>query len=293
MRTLFLIACTTATALFAADDLETLLADAVSTDDVARIAAIEALGKLPNADGRAVKAISKAYSEFLDLTSNVKDAPNEADQKLLMQRIQKSGKLYWAAARALDNLGPKAKDALPILLDDLRKNRSGVAAGAIAKIDPSLIPEASKWVALRECERVLSLQSGFIVYTPQHEYAKTFEALLPGDYLTKGEAPSAEHKSTWGYRYKLIFKQGANAPGGAKSYLENGKATLGCAILAYPIEYGKSGKEIVIGAIVQGRAVLFTKDLGERTSALIESLDTFDPDTTWTSIKSKAVIVGN
>jgi len=39
----------------------------------------------------------------------------------------------------------------------------------------------------------------------------------------------------------LLSAQGAAAPGGAKSYLDDGKLKHGFALLAFPAQYGVSG----------------------------------------------------
>ena len=44
-----------------------------------------------------------------------------------------------------------------------------------------------------------------------------------------------------GYRYRVLTAQGASAPGGAYSYLINGRLLAGFALLAYPADYGKTG----------------------------------------------------
>jgi hypothetical protein len=44
-----------------------------------------------------------------------------------------------------------------------------------------------------------------------------------------------------GYRYRLLFRQGENANGGAKEYFERGVLANGFALVAWPDEYGVSG----------------------------------------------------
>jgi hypothetical protein len=44
-----------------------------------------------------------------------------------------------------------------------------------------------------------------------------------------------------GYFYRGLIAQGPHAPGGARSYLKDGKLTGGFALLAYPAEHGSSG----------------------------------------------------
>ena len=44
-----------------------------------------------------------------------------------------------------------------------------------------------------------------------------------------------------GYFYRILTKQGKDAPGGAYDYLVKGKMIGGFAVLAYPARYGASG----------------------------------------------------
>lgn len=81
-----------------------------------------------------------------------------------------------------------------------------------------------------------------------------------------------------GYLYKILTGQGKNAPGGAKSYLEDGKMTGGFAFLAYPAEYKSSG---VMTFMIDSDGVVVQKDLGPDTAKLANEITEFNPDKTW------------
>ncbi len=52
-----------------------------------------------------------------------------------------------------------------------------------------------------------------------------------------------------GYYFHVLTRQGKNAPGGAKSYLANGKMSEGFAFVAYPAVYRSSGvMTFIVGA---------------------------------------------
>jgi len=82
-----------------------------------------------------------------------------------------------------------------------------------------------------------------------------------------------------GYRYKILTRQGTGAAGGAYDYVVRGKMIGGFGLVAYPAEYGNSG---VMTFIVNQDGTVFQKDLGPRTAALAQQMDSFDPDRTWT-----------
>jgi hypothetical protein len=89
---------------------------------------------------------------------------------------------------------------------------------------------------------------------------------------TKGQddAPTPYH----GYYYHILPGQGANAPGGAKSYVVNGKMTGGFAFLAYPAEYRSSG---VMTFIVNEDGVVYERDLGKQTEVLAKAMKEYNP----------------
>ena len=81
-----------------------------------------------------------------------------------------------------------------------------------------------------------------------------------------------------GYYYQILTRQGKNAPGGAKSYLVDGKMTGGFAYVAYPAEYRSSG---VMTFIVNEDGVVYQKDLGKRTDVLAKSMQDYNPNSSW------------
>ena len=84
-----------------------------------------------------------------------------------------------------------------------------------------------------------------------------------------------------GYNYRMLYTQGPNANGGAREYFKDGLLTEGFALIAWPADYGASG---VMTFIVNQDGVVFQKDLGEETPTAVESIQSFDPDSSWTAI---------
>jgi hypothetical protein len=81
-----------------------------------------------------------------------------------------------------------------------------------------------------------------------------------------------------GYYYRLLKRQWKNGPGGAKSYIVNGKMTQGFAFVAYPAEYGSSG---VMTFIVNQAGVVYQKDLGKKTAVLAKAMKEYAPNSGW------------
>jgi hypothetical protein len=91
---------------------------------------------------------------------------------------------------------------------------------------------------------------------------------------TTDDEPSAYH----GYRFKLLQRQGADAPGGAFDYVAAGSQIGGFAVIAYPATYGNSG---IMTFQVNHEGVVYEADLGEETAEIVAGIDAFDPGSDW------------
>lgn len=81
-----------------------------------------------------------------------------------------------------------------------------------------------------------------------------------------------------GYFFRMLVEQGKDAPGGAYSYLVNGRLIGGFAVLAYPASYAASG---VMSFLVGSDGVVYQKDLGPNTGVLARYIRAYNPDQTW------------
>ena len=77
-----------------------------------------------------------------------------------------------------------------------------------------------------------------------------------------------------GYYYRILTRQGAHAPGGAKNYLVNGKMTRGFAFLAVPAQYRSSG---VMTFMINQDGVVVQKDLGSKSGQVASRMTAFNP----------------
>ena len=92
------------------------------------------------------------------------------------------------------------------------------------------------------------------------------------------KSESGEAAPFRGYYYRMLARQGKDAPGGAKNYVVNGKMTDGFAFVAYPAEYRSSG---VMTFLVSQDGAVYEKDLGKKTDALVKGMKEFNPDASW------------
>lgn len=85
-----------------------------------------------------------------------------------------------------------------------------------------------------------------------------------------------------GYYYRMLTAQGRYAPGGAQSYLENGRMTRGFAVVAFPAEYGVSG---VMSFMISKQGIVYQRDLGPDTDAIARAKKEFNPVPGWSIVK--------
>lgn len=105
-----------------------------------------------------------------------------------------------------------------------------------------------------------------------------------GDLAAQAEAEgytpakASEIKPFRGYFYRILTKQGKDAPGGAKDYIVNGQMTGGFALIAFPAEYGNSG---IMSFIVNKDGVVLERDLGPDTLKIAGAVAEYNPDKEW------------
>jgi len=99
-------------------------------------------------------------------------------------------------------------------------------------------------------------------------------AAVEGDSKQSANGPAPYY----GYFYRILTAQGPDAPGGAKSYVVDGKMTEGFALIAYPAQYHSTA---VMTFIVNQDGVVYQQDLGEQTSDLASQITAYNPDSSW------------
>ena len=85
-----------------------------------------------------------------------------------------------------------------------------------------------------------------------------------------------------GYVLRVLTAQGDDAPGGAMSYIVNGKMTGGFAILATPVKYAETG---IMTFMTGVDGVIYERDLGPDTAKVAASITEFNPTDDWSSVE--------
>ena len=104
------------------------------------------------------------------------------------------------------------------------------------------------------------------------------QAAEEGGPIGGNREPSPFH----GYYFKILTGQGANAPGGARSYVVDGEMSGGFALVAWPTQYDATG---VMTFLVSMDGVVRQKDLGADTDAAARAMTVYDADASWVEVR--------
>jgi hypothetical protein len=137
---------------------------------------------------------------------------------------------------------------------------------------------------LHYAQRIISAQGkrdGLYYPTKSGERPSPLGPLFAGARTVgyeKGKDAAGKPVPYHGYHYRILKRQGPDAPGGAYDYVAQGKMIGGFALVAYPASYGNSG---VMTFLVSHDGVVYEKDLGPETAATAQKITQFNPDKSW------------
>jgi hypothetical protein len=99
-----------------------------------------------------------------------------------------------------------------------------------------------------------------------------------GSLVAKAQPGDGGDNGYWGYHFRLLYRQGAAAPGGAYDYVVNGRMIGGFAAISWPVRYGETG---VMTFIVSHSGEVYEQDLGLETPERAAAITSFNPDKDW------------
>jgi len=136
---------------------------------------------------------------------------------------------------------------------------------------------------LEYAQKILSTEGkkdGLFWESKEGEELSPFGPLVAdaSNYL-EGHEPGDPFK---GYYYKIITRQGANAPGKRYDYIINGNMIAGFATIAFPADYGNSG---IMTFMCSHQGKVYQKNFGEDSDLIAAGIDEYNPDDSWSEVK--------
>jgi hypothetical protein len=97
-------------------------------------------------------------------------------------------------------------------------------------------------------------------------------------YKTESKGQATTRAPFHGYYFRILTRQGKNAPGGKYDYIINGNMIGGFAMVAWPANYGNTG---VMTFIVNQQGRVYQRDLGEDSGKIASAMEEYDPGPGW------------
>lgn len=89
-----------------------------------------------------------------------------------------------------------------------------------------------------------------------------------------------------GYYFKVLKRQGPDAPGGKMNYVSRGEMMGGFALVAYPVRWGQSG---IMTFIVNQDGIVYQRSFGDKTAKIAGGMKEYNPDNGWTVVQEQGI----
>jgi len=107
-------------------------------------------------------------------------------------------------------------------------------------------------------------------------------SLADGYIQSMGQGPTPFH----GYVFRILTRQGAASPGGSKDYMSQGLLSGGFGLVAYPSQWGRSGK---MTFIVNQDGNVYERNLGEQTAEIARTMVSYNPEAEWNLVQDEGI----
>jgi hypothetical protein len=85
-----------------------------------------------------------------------------------------------------------------------------------------------------------------------------------------------------GYVFRMLDKQGPNAPGGAMDFVVNGRMIGGFGVIAVPAQWGVTGVQTFI---ISHTGKVYQRNLGPNTGRIASGITEYDPGPGWQDVE--------
>jgi hypothetical protein len=86
----------------------------------------------------------------------------------------------------------------------------------------------------------------------------------------------------FGYKFRILKRQGDNVAGGAYDYVTNGNMIGGFALIAWPARYAETG---VSTFVINQAGIVYEKDFGADTGNIVDGIKSFNPNDSWSVVE--------
>jgi len=208
--------------------------------------------------------------------------------KILMSGEDKArievGDAGWTLPIPLVKSGAEWRFDVAAGLKDMVLRRIGHDEAAVVQTLLAIVDAQSDYAALDPMDTGAPVYARRLLSSPGRKDGlywptKPGEPQSPlGPAVAKAQADGQAPDGHYGYFFRLLYAQGAAAPGGARDYLVNGRMIGGFGVIAWPVRYGDTG---VMTFIVNQDGVVYQQDLGPQTAQKAAAITSFNPDQGW------------
>ncbi|HEX3626996.1 MAG TPA: DUF2950 family protein [Verrucomicrobiae bacterium] len=89
-----------------------------------------------------------------------------------------------------------------------------------------------------------------------------------------------------GYFFKILTRQGPDAPGGKTDYMSDGSLKNGFALVAWPQHWNQSG---IMTFIVNQDGKVYQTNFGEKTERIASKIKEYNPDSNWQLVQDEGI----
>jgi hypothetical protein len=255
------------------------LTDAIRRDDDKAVAAMLGAGWhdfLPgsNRDDEEIRAkFLKAWDESHKILP-------QGDDKVLVG----VGTTGWVSPIPIVKEGNEWRYDVEAGKKEIQARRIGRNELTIVQTLLAIVDAQREYATLDPMKTGLSVYARRLLSSPGHKDGLYWES-KPGEpesplgpLVAKAQPGELNAEDYHGYRFRLLYRQGPDAPGGAYDYLVNGRMIGGFAVIAWPVKYDETG---VMAFIVSQSGDVYEQDLGPDTAERAATITSFNPDKGW------------
>ena len=194
------------------------------------------------------------------------------------------GTTGWVSPMPIVKQGDEWRYDVAAGLKEMQARRIGRNELSVVQTLLAIIDAQRDYAALDPAKTGASIYARRLLSTPGHKdglYWETQPGEPPsplGPLVAKAQLGDVQTNGYYGYRFRLLYSQGPDAPGGAYDYLVKGRMIGGFAVIAWPVKYGETG---VMTFIASHSGDVYEQDFGPDTAQEISTISVFNPDKGW------------